>query len=137
MKTFSSVVLAVCALLSCAGCASLQSVSMTNIPRGSERAHPIQATENNVAFLGIHFTNSFADGVPEELRRQCPNGKVTGVYAKYESKWYVLVENRSVTAKAYCVPGEVAQMPASAPVPARPSSAPAASLRTKQSGGSS
>ena len=135
------------ALLSCAGCASLQSVSMTNIPRGSERAHPIEATENNVAFLGIHFTNSFADGVPEDLRRQCPYGKVTGVYAKYESKWYVLVENRSVTAKAYCVPGEVAQGPANAPsvsAPPVPSTAPsvlppapAARVQMKRNGGSS
>lgn len=158
MKTLSSVILAFSALLSCAGCASLQSVSMTNIPRGSERAHPIEATENNVAFLGIHFTNSFADGVPEDLRRQCPYGKVTGVYAKYESKWYVLVENRSVTAKAYCVPAEVAEAPAiappTAPPPAPPTApsglpkaptpsalpeapAPHASVQTERNGGSS
>jgi hypothetical protein len=87
-----------------AGCASLQSVSVTNIPH--ERGRPIQATENNVAFLGIHFDNDFADAVPEELRRQCPSGKVTGIYAKYETTWYVLIENRSVTAHGYCVPAE-------------------------------
>ena len=101
------------ALLTGAGCASLQSVSVTNIP--TERARPIQATANNPAFLGIHFDNDFADGVPEALRRQCPNGKVTGVYAKYETTWYVLVENRSVTAKAYCVPGEARPPAAAAP----------------------
>jgi hypothetical protein len=87
-----------------AGCASLQSVSVTNIPRQDERARPIQAKENNVAFLGIHFDNDFADAVPEELRRQCPNGKVTGIYSKYETTWYVLIENRSLTAHGYCVP---------------------------------
>ena len=103
------------ALLASAGCASLQSVSVTNIP--SERSRPIQATANNPAFLGIHFDNDFADGVPEELRRQCPNGKVTGVYAKYETTWYVLVENRSVTAKAYCVPGEARPPTAGFPTP--------------------
>ena len=89
-------------LFSALGCASLQSVSLTSIPR--ERGTPIEATKNNVAFLGIHFDNDFADEVPEDLRRQCPNGKVTGIYAKYESTWYVLLQNRSVTAKAYCVP---------------------------------
>ena len=101
---FMSSIIIASALWFAAGCASLQSVSMSNIPR--ERGRPIQATENNVAFLGIHFDNSFADAVPDRLRRQCPNGKVTGIYAKYESTWYVLVQNRSVTAKAYCVPTE-------------------------------
>jgi len=154
--------LALTALLLCAGCASLQSVSMTTIPRGAERAHPIKATESNAAFLGIHFDNHFADGVPDDLRRQCPNGKVTGIYAKYETKWYVLVEDRSVTAEAYCVPGEIARAPVNAPpastmpnapgvAPAAPSSlppppapsslpaapAPAASLRATPHGGSS
>jgi hypothetical protein len=145
MKTMnSSFVLLIGAFLSCVGCASLQSVSMTNIPRGAERARPIQARENNLAFLGIHFDNAFADGVPEDLRRQCPNGKVTGVYAKYETKWYVLVEDRSVTAKAYCVPAEATQTPAAAtgtpvlpPPPAAPPAAPAANLTVKRTGGSS
>jgi hypothetical protein len=86
------------------GCASLQSVSVTNIPM--ERGRPVKATANNVAFLGLHFSNGFADGLQDDLRRQCPNGKVTGLYSKYESKWYVLVQNRSVTASGYCVPGQ-------------------------------
>lgn len=146
MKTLnSSLVLLVGAVLSCVGCASLQSVSMTNIPRGADRSRPIQASENNVAFLGIHFDNDFADGVPDDLRRQCPNGKVTGVYAKYETKWYVLVEDRTVTAKAYCVPAEATQTPAVAPTvtpalpppPAAPPAAPAANLSVKRNGGSS
>ncbi|MES1179096.1 MAG: hypothetical protein ABUL62_32580 [Myxococcales bacterium] len=106
----------------CAGCASLQSVSVTNIPRAPERARPIEAKENNVAFLGIHFDNDFADAVPEALRAQCPNGKVTGIYSKYETKWYVLVENRSVTAHGYCVPAE--------PPPAGTPAAPVESARS-------
>jgi len=128
------------ALLSCVGCASLQSVSVTNIP--TERARPIQTTANNPAFLGIHFDNDFADGVPDELRRQCPNGKVTGVYAKYETTWYVLVENRAVTVKAYCVPREtpptaaVVPVPPAAPPPtaslAKPSASDRSSALTKQ-----
>ena len=83
------------------GCTSLQSVGVTSIPK--ERGRPIEVTENNVAFLGIHFDNDFADDVPEELRRKCPNGKVSGVFSKYESTWYVIVQNRSVTVTGYCV----------------------------------
>jgi hypothetical protein len=110
------------------GCASLQSVSVTNIPR--ERGRPITANADNPAFLGIHFSNDFADGLPEELRRQCPNGKVTGIYSKYESTWYVLVQNRELTLRGYCVPPEPKPSAAAPAAPAvgpsvpNPSSAP-------------
>jgi hypothetical protein len=112
------------------GCTSLQSVSVTNIPR--ERGKPVEATANNPAFLGIHFDNDFADDLPDELRAQCANGKVTGIYSKYESTWYVLVQNRSVTAKGYCVPNDYVTVAPTAPLPAAvapggPRSAPATS----------
>ena len=114
MNTFASLSIIIAL---CTGCASLQSVSVTNIPR--ERGEPVEATADNVAFLGLHFDNDFADDVPEELAAQCPHGKVTGIYSKYESTWYVLVQNRSVTAKGYCVPNEQqASAPAAAPAPA-------------------
>lgn len=124
------------ALFSAMGCASLQSVSLTSIPR--DRGRPIQATENNLAFLGIHFDNDFADEVPDELRRQCPNGKVTGIYAKYESTWYVLLQNRSVTAKAYCVTGPQTAAGASPASPASstsPALAPTSSLPERPTSG--
>jgi hypothetical protein len=104
--------------LSSTACASLQSVSVTNIPR--DRGKPVEATADNPAFLGLHFDNDFADDLPDELRAQCPNGKVTGIYSKYESTWYVLVQNRSVTVKGYCVPNEYQ---AAAPVVPRPTPA--------------
>lgn len=111
------------------GCASLQSVSVTNIPR--ELGKPVTATADNVAFLGLHFSNDFADGLQDDLRSQCPDGKVTGIYSKYESKWYVLVQNRSVTASGYCVPGDapspelVQASPALSEPPATPAPEPA------------
>jgi hypothetical protein len=100
---------------------------MTNIP--AERGHRVEATADNMAFLGIHFDNDFADGVPEELRQQCPHGKVTGIYSKYESTWYVVVQNRSVTVSGYCVMPVAQNTPApvkAAPVPAAPATSPAA-----------
>ena len=86
------------------GCTSLQSVGVSSIPR--DRGQVVETKKSNVAFLGIHFDNDFADGVPEDLRRQCPNGKVSGVFSKYESTWYVVVQSRSVTVKGYCVTEE-------------------------------
>jgi hypothetical protein len=88
-------------IVAAAGCASLQSVSVTAVP--SERGHKVQADASNTAFLGIHFDNDFADGLREDLRRQCPHGRVTGVFTKYETYWVVLVETRTVTATGYCV----------------------------------
>lgn len=105
-----------------AGCASLQSVSVTNIPR--ERGRPIEANADNPAFLGIHFSNDFADDLPDELRRQCPNGKVTGIYSKYESTWYVLVQNREVTVHGYCVMPEPKPTPAAVPAATAPAPPP-------------
>ena len=87
-----------------AGCASLQSVSVTAVPQ--QRDHMVQAEADNVAFLGIHFSNSFADGLRDELREQCPDGRVTGIFTKYETYWYVLVERRQVIATGYCVPAK-------------------------------
>lgn len=52
---------------------------------------------------GIHFSNDFADGLRDRLRQQCPNGRVTGIFTKYETYWYLLLEQRQVTAKGYCV----------------------------------
>jgi hypothetical protein len=99
-KTFASV-LGFLSFVAATGCASLQSVSVTAVP--SERSHKVQADASNTAFLGIHFDNDFADGLREDLRRQCPRGRVTGVFTKYETYWVVLVETRTVTATGYCV----------------------------------
>lgn len=99
-KTFASI-FGLLSFVAATGCASLQSVSVTAVP--SERSHKVQADASNTAFLGIHFDNDFADGLREDLRRQCPHGRVTGVFTKYETYWVVLVETRTVTATGYCV----------------------------------
>lgn len=91
------------ALVATTGCASLQSVSVTAVP--AERTRAVHADASNTAFLGIHFSNSFADGLRDRLREQCPHGKVTGIFTKYETYWVVLVETRTVTATGYCVNG--------------------------------
>jgi len=88
---------AVCVL---PGCASLQSVSITAIPR--DRSHVVTADEDNVAFLG----NGFADPLRDRLKAQCPHGQVTGIFTKYESVWYFLVQKREITATGYCVEAE-------------------------------
>jgi hypothetical protein len=110
-----------CLCLGLWSCASLRSVSMTSVPR--DRSHPVEASQNNVAFLGIHFDNEFVDELPARLREQCPGGKVSGVYTKYEGYWYVLVQERVITARGYCTyePATRAQVAPPRPSRGRPS----------------
>jgi hypothetical protein len=83
------------------GCTSLQSVSVTQIP--SDRSRPIHAAVSNTALLGIHFDNDFVGELTEDLMRQCPHGRVTGILTKQESSLYIIVQTRRVVATAYCV----------------------------------
>jgi hypothetical protein len=107
----------VCLCLGLSSCASLRSVSMTSVPR--DRSRPVEASEDNVAFLGIHFDNEFVDELPARLQAQCPGGKVRGVYTKYESYWYVLVQQRVVTARGYCTYEPATRAQAAPPRPSR------------------
>jgi hypothetical protein len=92
----------VAAILALSGCASLQSVSMTQVP--AERSGSVEAESSSWGFLGIFFSNEFADEAVSKLRDACPNGKLTGVYTKYENRFYLLMVKRSVRTSAFCQP---------------------------------
>ena len=87
--------------LATASCTSLQSVSVNGVP--ADRRRPVEASATNTALLGIHFDNDFIDGLTDRLKAQCPGGKVTGVYTKHETTWYVLVQERHVRVSGFCV----------------------------------
>jgi hypothetical protein len=82
-------------------CAQLQSISITEIPQQRDRV--VKAEVDNFAFLGLHFSNDFVDELREQLRAQCPKGRVTGILTKYQTYWYLLLERREVTARGFCV----------------------------------
>lgn len=82
------------------GCASLKSVSITQIP--ADRKNHVAVSESNYGFLGIHFTNGFVDDLADRLREKCPNGKISGIYTKYETHFYFIIDRRKVTAHGYC-----------------------------------
>ncbi|HEY6562014.1 MAG TPA: hypothetical protein VI072_32325 [Polyangiaceae bacterium] len=99
-STFMHRLVLTCAVAA-AGCTSLQSVSVNGVP--SERRRPVAASAVNTAFLGLHFDNDFVNGLTDQLRAQCPKGKVAGVFTKHETTWYVLVQERHVRVSGYCV----------------------------------
>jgi hypothetical protein len=84
-----------------AGCTSLQSVSVTQIPK--DRSRPVHAEVSNTALFGIHFDNDFVRELTDDLMRQCPDGRVTGILTKQESTLYVIVQTRRVVATGFCV----------------------------------
>lgn len=91
-----------------ASCASINSVSLTQIP--AERSQKVYTQKDKVIILGFNFDNDFVDGLVEDLKRQCPNGKVTGLLTKDEDINYFLyfVWKKQVTATGYCVKSSTA-----------------------------
>jgi hypothetical protein len=86
------------------GCASINSVSLT--PISADRKNQVQAESGKVIFLGFNFDNDFVDEVVNDLKRQCPSGRITGILTKDEVINYFLyfVYKRQITAKGFCVP---------------------------------
>ena len=88
-------------LLSSIGCASLQSVSLTQVP--ADRRNEVSTTVDSWGVLGIFFNNDFADEARVELQAQCPNGDVKGIFTSYETYNYLFVYKREVQASGFCV----------------------------------
>lgn len=86
--------------LSLSGCVGLNTVSMTQIP--AERDKVISTKSSSWNFIGINFSNAFVDEAIENLKAQCPTGKIEGVYTKHQTTGYVLVFKREVIVSAYC-----------------------------------
>ena len=82
-------------------CASLNSVSMTSVPK--ERNNVVQASSSSYGFLGIFFSNDFAESVKADLQKKCPNGEIKGIMSTYQSYFYFIVLEREVTATGFCV----------------------------------
>lgn len=83
------------------GCAALHSVSMSPIP--AQRSKPVKAEVSDWNVLGFKFDNDFVNGLPTMLQNQCPEGKVTGIMTRYETRFYFFAAKRIANATGYCV----------------------------------
>lgn len=88
------------------GCVSLQSVSLTQIPK--ERNRPISAEVSKLYFFGFNFDNNYADDAARILSEKCAGGQVKGILTKDENINYFIgiVMKRQITAHGYCLKGE-------------------------------
>lgn len=100
-KSTSKKIAAVVALfLGLAGCAHVNSVSLTPIP--SKRSNPIQAQVSKTIILAFNFDNDYINPLIDDLKRQCPNGVVSGILTKDETISYILVHTKKITASGFC-----------------------------------
>lgn len=83
-----------------AGCASINSVSITPIPAG--RGQVVKAMATKTIFLGFNFENDFVNNLTEDLKRQCPNGLISGILTKDEVIHYFIFHTRNVIASGFC-----------------------------------
>lgn len=81
-------------------CASLESVSLTQIPEKRDKL--VTASAHDYVFLGLTSQNDFVDEAINKLKSQCRNGKLSGVLTKHQTTAYVLVFKREVIANGYC-----------------------------------
>jgi hypothetical protein len=84
-------------------CASIDSVSMTNIPK--DRSNVITAQAKRGVFLFFNFDNDYVSSVSEDLRKQCSNGVVSGILTKSEKICYIplcLFYVNKITATGVC-----------------------------------
>lgn len=84
-------------------CTSLNTVSLTSIPQ--QRNHPVKAEVSKFIFLAFTFDNDFVDELNSDLKRQCPNGMISGILTKDEVVNYFLYIfwTHRVKAEGYCV----------------------------------
>ena len=83
------------------GCASLASVSLTDIP--ANRSHPVSAEAIKWIFLSISFDNDFVYDLTSQLKKKCPGGLVTGVTTQHTVNSYPFLSRLYVEARGYCL----------------------------------
>jgi hypothetical protein len=100
------------------GCTTLHSVSLTSVP--AQRSQKISAQREKFIVMGFNFENDYVADVAADLRRQCPQGFISGVLTKHETVNYFLYLfwKQRVTSEAFCSNKAVSK----ADRPRRPSS---------------
>ncbi len=102
-------VLFFCLASFCVSCAHVNSLSITQIP--IKRDQKVEVTVSKIVILGLNFSNDYVDEMTDDLKSQCPNGKVTGVLTKDVEVNYFLwiVYKKQVEVTGYCEPALVAK----------------------------
>lgn len=88
------------------GCVSLNSVSLTQVPK--DRKNIVTAEASKFIIFGFTFSNEYVDEAARSLMKKCDGGMIQGILTKDEVTNYFIgiVMKQSVYAKGYCVKGK-------------------------------
>ena len=75
-------IIGVVSLLSLSHCVSLNSVSLTNIPKNRENI--IRASVEKDVLFYINLDNNYIEPLAKKLEDQCSDGVVSGILTKHE-----------------------------------------------------
>jgi hypothetical protein len=105
MQTYLKLALLLLLFFTVSNCASLQSVSQTQIPASSLRKNVVKADSTRWVIFFLNFDNDFADEVPKKLKSECDDGQVKGILTKTETYNYFigLVFKYHISAEGYCI----------------------------------
>ncbi|MDH5547781.1 MAG: hypothetical protein OEZ43_19555 [Gammaproteobacteria bacterium] len=88
-------------ILLSSACATLNSVSLTQIP--ADRSNFITASAQRYIVLALNFDNKYVEFVEKRLRDKCPGGEIKGILTKDETFFFFLFQLKRVTASGYCI----------------------------------
>lgn len=98
-------VLTGCAWAALAGCTTVRSISINQLPEKSQRQSMVRAHAWSPIILFIPFGSGFVDDARADLVAQCTGGAIEGTLAKFEDVNYFLwlYATQNVTLEGYCV----------------------------------
>jgi hypothetical protein len=96
--------------LSLNACVTVESTSLTRVPRPKDRKNIITAEASKFLIFNIAGDTDYVAEVTESLRDQCKAGRVMGILTKdLQTNYFIgIVMKRTVHAQGYCVKGEEA-----------------------------
>ena len=90
-------------LLALVSCAQVRSVSQTSIPVKRNKVVKAEVT-NNIFFL-FNFSTNYLNTLTDQLRNNCPKGRVEGILTKDVMITYfpIIFHREHITAEGLCV----------------------------------
>ncbi len=102
MSKLIKILSTVIALSFFSGCVSLNSVSLTQVPK--KRTNKVHANSEKWLIFMIAFDSDYVDAAANQLKNQCPGGKITGILTKdvFTNYFLGIVMKRTIEAEGYC-----------------------------------
>ena len=79
----------------------MSSVSVSNYPANKTRK--VEAEAEVFFWFWLNFDNKYVDTLDDQLKQQCPSGKIEGITTRHEWYWYAIAYKMKIISRGYCV----------------------------------